>query len=212
MPRSSEKIRAKILEAVGTLLSKKGFQAIGVNSVARTAGVDKVLIYRYFGGMQQLLRAYAMQGDFWPTLAQQVGRTLPELASMDAAELSSIFLVAHLRELRKRPITQEIIRWSLFERNELTQTLAIALEELGSEIINLLPFQRHRDSSMDFRAFGALILAGITHLVLCSKTAGVHLGMDIRSEEGWVRLERAIGTLVKVLFAHYQKEFGNQGA
>ncbi len=49
--------RQRLLEAVGTLLSRDGFGALGVNAVAREAGVDKVLIYRYYGGMADLWRA-----------------------------------------------------------------------------------------------------------------------------------------------------------
>ncbi|MFU8830406.1 MAG: hypothetical protein ACNA8P_13365 [Phycisphaerales bacterium] len=35
-----------MIRAVGTLLARDGFQGMGVNAVAREAGVDKVLIAR----------------------------------------------------------------------------------------------------------------------------------------------------------------------
>jgi hypothetical protein len=41
--------------------------------VAREAGVDKVLIYRYFGGVDELLGAFGQSGDFWPSVAQVIG-------------------------------------------------------------------------------------------------------------------------------------------
>jgi AcrR family transcriptional regulator len=41
----------RLISAVGSLLAKKGFKGIGVNAVAREAGVDKVLFFRYFGGL-----------------------------------------------------------------------------------------------------------------------------------------------------------------
>ena len=46
----------RILTAVGEVLARDGFAAIGVNAIAKQAGVDKVLIYRYFGGLPELLR------------------------------------------------------------------------------------------------------------------------------------------------------------
>ncbi len=47
--RSKETTRLRLISAVGTLLARQGFNALGINAVAEEAGVDKVLIYRYFG-------------------------------------------------------------------------------------------------------------------------------------------------------------------
>ena len=51
----------QIINALAHLLATEGFHAIGINAIAREAGVDKVLIYRYFDislwtseGIQQL--------------------------------------------------------------------------------------------------------------------------------------------------------------
>jgi AcrR family transcriptional regulator len=65
-----------LLSAVCSLLARKGFKAIGVNSVAREAGVDKVLIYRYFSGLPGLISAYGKEGDFWPLPLELAGGDL----------------------------------------------------------------------------------------------------------------------------------------
>ena len=41
----------QLIEAVSTIITEEGFSKIGINKIARTAGCDKVLIYRYFGGL-----------------------------------------------------------------------------------------------------------------------------------------------------------------
>ena len=46
--------RRRLISAVGSLLAREGFKGIGVNAVAREAGVDKKLIYRYFDGLPGL--------------------------------------------------------------------------------------------------------------------------------------------------------------
>ncbi|HKZ16288.1 MAG TPA: TetR/AcrR family transcriptional regulator, partial [Geobacteraceae bacterium] len=56
--RDREATRTRLIQAVGALLARHGFTAIGVNAVAKEAGVDKVLIYRYFGGLPQLIAAF----------------------------------------------------------------------------------------------------------------------------------------------------------
>ena len=65
MARSREQTRQRILQAVSSLLLEQGFPSIGINAVARKAGCDKVLIYRYFGGLDGLLEEFAGQNDLW---------------------------------------------------------------------------------------------------------------------------------------------------
>ncbi|MDZ7592579.1 MAG: helix-turn-helix domain-containing protein [Rubrivivax sp.] len=54
---------------VGMVLARDGFGAVGVNAIARQAGVDKVLTYRHFGGLPERLRAWGERGPFWPRVA-----------------------------------------------------------------------------------------------------------------------------------------------
>ncbi|MFN0113120.1 MAG: TetR/AcrR family transcriptional regulator [Paracoccaceae bacterium] len=59
-PRNREDTRQRILNAALDLLAKGGFGALGINAVAREAGADKQLIYRYFGGMDGLTEAMGL--------------------------------------------------------------------------------------------------------------------------------------------------------
>ena len=43
----------------------QGFRGIGINVVARRAGVSKELIYRYFGSMDNLIRQLMIREDYW---------------------------------------------------------------------------------------------------------------------------------------------------
>ena len=49
----------RLVSAVGELLRESGVAALGVNAVAERAGVEKVLVYRYYGGLDGLMEAYA---------------------------------------------------------------------------------------------------------------------------------------------------------
>ena len=71
--RDREATKARILGAVGVVLARDGFGAVGVNAIAKEAGVDKVLIYRYFGGLPELLREWGASGRFWPRVADLLG-------------------------------------------------------------------------------------------------------------------------------------------
>ena len=55
----------QLIEAVSTIITEEGFSKIGINKIARTAGCDKVLIYRYFGGLDGLIAVWAKKHDFY---------------------------------------------------------------------------------------------------------------------------------------------------
>lgn len=47
------------------IVENDGFTKIGVNRIANQAGCDKVLIYRYFGGLDGLLVEWAKRHDYY---------------------------------------------------------------------------------------------------------------------------------------------------
>jgi AcrR family transcriptional regulator len=195
MPRNSQQTRKKIIGAVGRLLSRSGFRNLGVNAIAREAGVDKVLIYRYFGGIPELLRAYAEEGDFWPTAEELLAEFHGQLPQSNE-DLAATLLIEFGRALRRRPITQEIMRWELLERNELTDALAHYREEQGMKLISMIRDAR----GVDLQALGSLLSAGQAYLILRSKTAAVYNGLELSSDRDWKRIEKNIRHLVQLAF------------
>src|SRR5689334_7238915 len=119
-PRDRQATRDRILSAVGRLLAREGFSGLGVNSVAREAGVDKVLIYRYFGGIEGLLDTWGQTAAFGASGAQ--GEAGP--ATADVADRAAAALTAYARTIRAHPQALEVMRWELFEDNALTRRLA----------------------------------------------------------------------------------------
>src|SRR4051812_23513718 len=57
--------RARLIRAVGETLKNEGYQGLGLNKIATRAGVSKPMMYRYFGGLNGLLKAYIEQADVW---------------------------------------------------------------------------------------------------------------------------------------------------
>ena len=112
--------KKKLIQAVGAILGKEGFKGLGVNKVAKAAGVDKVLVYRYFGGLPELIGEYSKTVDFWPTVDELMGSNPELIKAMSPDQQVAEFFKSFLSALRKRPITQDILAWELLERNELT--------------------------------------------------------------------------------------------
>lgn len=197
MARDSEATKKRIMDALGRLIAEQGFKGVGVNAVARAAGVDKVLIYRYFGGLPELVRAYAEQGDFWPSMTDLLAGAGDDLL-LGARNI----LRNHVRQLRSRPVTQEIMRWELLERNEMTDQLARAREETTGHYLDLVRLNGGEPQTRDLLAVAAVLYAGLTYLVLRAKTADVYMGVDLDSEDGWQRLEKAADDLVTAYFGN----------
>lgn len=63
--KNKENTKRKLLDAVGVILKKDGFGGLGVNKVAKLAGVSKILIYRYFGDFNELVKSCVVENNFW---------------------------------------------------------------------------------------------------------------------------------------------------
>ena len=194
--RNAAKTRQKILDSVGRILARRGFARLGLRAIAREAKVDKVLIYRYFGGLPELLTAFAERSDFFPDLDETLGAGEAERRSLSAAAYSARALAGTARALRARPLTQAVMRWELAESNALTRRLGDVREHRGLEVLSALPREGLR-KDLDLAAVAAVLSAGLIYLVLRAKGADEWMGVPIRSEEGWARLERATELLVR---------------
>ncbi len=183
----------RLISAVGSLLAKKGFIGIGVNAVAKEAGVDKVLIYRYFGGLEGLIAAFGSEGDFWPSTLELAGGDLKKFTNMALEERLSAFAANFIQALRKRPLTQAIMAWEIIEPNDLTEELERIREQGLMECFQM--FFMEDEVQIDLQAILMLVGAAISYLVIRSKNIDLYGGLDISSEEGWQRIERAISTI-----------------
>lgn len=189
--RDRELTEQRLIETVGRLLARSGFAALGVNALAREAGVNKVLIYRYFDGLPNLLKAYCERGDFWPT-ADEVLQ--PDVATLRAAPLATrtaAIVVSLLDALRRQPQTIEILAWEVVERNALTDTLAAIRERWSREVTELVLPDAAEDRS-DFLALGNLLVAGIQYLLIRSRTTPVYGGIPLGTDAGWERIRNAV--------------------
>lgn len=183
MARDKEETKARILAAVGKLLAESGFRELGINTIAREAGVDKVLIYRYFDGLPSLLQTFGKEGHYWPSVNNLIGdEATAEVESLE--EWMVRLLTSLLHELQERPITQEIMRWELLEGNELTHELAKVREQTAIASLDFLGKNYPFPVGKDIPAVSAILVAGIVYLLLRSKASSTFLGVDLTSSAG----------------------------
>ena len=194
--RDRQETRKRILTSLGHLLARKGSRGLGINAIAREAKVDKVLIYRYFGGLNQLYRAFALEGNTFPSLQEIAEGRLQELSKLSPADGAKAMILGFGRAIRRRPITKEIMRWDLQERNGLTEALARERERRSQEWLALAPDL----PGVDLAAVSSVLVAGQVFLALRAKTTDTYNGIDLHSESGWKRIEDAVGLLTDLFF------------
>jgi len=193
--RNKELTKEKLVKAVGKVMASVGFQHLGVNMVAREAGVDKKLIYRYYQGLQGLVAEYAQTLDFWPSAKELVGADLETVGQMAPSAVMAMFFKRYLRAILKRPYTLEILAWEALERNELTKTLEEVRVKTALEFFELMEHEPPVD--VDLPALVLFMAGAINFLAVRSRIHHSLGGVDLQSDEGWARIDTIIEQLME---------------
>lgn len=198
MPKDKEQTKQRLLDAVGSIIMKHGFQGIGINAIAREAGVDKVLIYRYFSDLDGLLLEFAAQNDYFSNLPDVLGQPRALCTKTDALVMAKQILSGQLRQFLESKELQEILLWELTQKNQVTDAIAAARETQGQAVLAELKscFQAEH---IDLDAIANLLIGGIAYLVLRSRTVEMFNGINLHTGEGWQRIENALHMVLDLL-------------
>jgi AcrR family transcriptional regulator len=200
-PRRDRRLtEARLRRAVEELLVEGGFGALTPSAVGQRAGVNKMLIYRYFGDLPGLVRSIAYADDFFPTFeALTAGTTVDALLAMPVSTRAAHVIERNARLLLDRPVVLELMVWELVERNALTAIMEEARETLGLRLMATL-FPDVRDAAM-LRAVSAVLSAGTTYLALRQRKIRWYAGVDLKSDAGWRELIAAVRLMAQPLDA-----------
>jgi AcrR family transcriptional regulator len=188
MARDREETKTKILQAVGQVLATSGFQGLGINAIARVAGVDKVLIYRYFQDIPTLLKVFAQSGEYVGSLERFLAQ-VPDDQLQDWRSALVMFVMTYAKLLHQNPLSQEIFRWELTEKNELTESLAESREVLIQKGLAWVRAKFPETVERDLESISAILLSSVTYLVLRSRTRQTFLEIDFSAPEGAAQIQ-----------------------
>jgi AcrR family transcriptional regulator len=183
--------KQRILQALDHLLLEQGFPAVGINSVARQAGCDKVLIYRYFDGLDGLLLAFAETSDLWWNVDEIITESADQIGQQPLQEFLQILLKRHLEALQARPITLEIMAWEMSAQNNLTVALAKTRAERGMVLVKTIR-AHYQNPNIDIGGILGVFGAAINYLIIRTRnSAPQHM------TEEWWRLQYTIAKLME---------------
>ena len=191
--RDRARTQDSILDAARNVLVEKGFGGWGVNAIARAAGCDKQLIYRYFGGLDGLAAALGT------AIARETEAALasvppPQMGSY--GELVAALIDAQIDVLRSHPVMQRIIAWELSEANGLTRAFAEARSRALVAWFAQVKGTFASPAEVDAPAINAVLIAAVQQLVLSAASIGGFAGMSLAEPADWMRLRATIRHLV----------------
>jgi len=191
MARNRVLTERKIIDAVERILLDEGFTAVGINSIARQAGCDKVLIYRYFKGFDGLLGGFAESRDLWWQVDDIIPAEEPGKPAIALNEYLQLLLERHARALQARPLTLEIMAWEMSEQNSLTVALARLRAERGMQLVKSIR-ARYDNPNIDIGGILGVFGAAINYLVIRTRRAPPQ-----HMTEEWWRLQQTIARLLE---------------
>ena len=180
----------RILDAVSTILLDQGYPAVGINEIARRAGCDKVLIYRYFGGLDELLLAFAETTPLWWEVDEIITEQAGDIANTALPDYLEVLLNRYVAVLESRPLALEIMAWEMSEQNSLTRALARTRSERGMALVKRIR-QFYDQPNIDIGGILGVFGAAINYLVIRTRKQS----RQYKTEEWW-RLQQTIGRLL----------------
>ena len=190
MIKSRAQTEQRIINAVETLLLESGFPAVGINAIARQAGCDKVLIYRYFDNLDGLLQRVADNNDLWWTVDEIITENMDEISLLSLPQFIERLLKRHIVAVQKRALTREVMAWEMSEHNALTQALSRIRTEQGMLLVKRVRGY-YDNPAIDIGGILGIFGAAINYLVIRTR----HANSEYEKEEWW-RLEHTISSLL----------------
>ncbi|MDY7001679.1 MAG: TetR/AcrR family transcriptional regulator [Thermodesulfobacteriota bacterium] len=191
--RDKEMVKERIIRALGRVLARDGYQALDVDAVAGEACASRKLIFKHFGGLEGLVRAYGRTPEFWPSAEELLGPDHDRKGMSLAAQIGDIYK-SYLAALRQRPLTLDILAWESKERTHLTRILEGIRVRRSLEVFERI--QGDFPDDIDMSAVVALMASAVISIAVRSRTCGSFGGIDLESDAGWNRLEEAIDALL----------------
>ena len=195
--KNKELTKKKLILAVGEIIKTEGFDSLkSASKIARMAGVDRKLIGRYFGGMNQLIEAYVVENDYWLLFTEKINDLVKSNNYPGSKELITSILQNQYTFFLSDKDMQRLILWELTTDSPLMKSIHNARESMGQKLLEITD-EHFNGSKVNFRAIGALLVGGIYYTILHTiHNGGKFSDLDVNSNEGQEQILNAIEQIV----------------
>ncbi|OYX26572.1 MAG: hypothetical protein B7Z10_02875 [Rhodobacterales bacterium 32-66-7] len=188
----------RILDAAQKVLTETGASGLGVNALARAAGVDKQLIYRYYGGLDGVLQALGERIALW--WQDRLLDDPPISPPATYAALIERLALRLLHVLRTEPLAAQSGLWELADTSGLVGPLTASRARALGEWMARTRGSLQPPEGVDAPAVNAILVSAISYMVLASRTSPTVVGLPLDGEAGWARVEAATRRLVRGVY------------
>ena len=184
--RNRKATEEAIVNAFEALLLRDGVAGLGVNAVAQEAGVNKVLIYRYFQDMPGLARHWATNSSFWPSELELIGNDPDAFAELTVRERVRTVLCNYVDAIRSRPCTVEMLAGELMSPTETTKALAAGMARPGRGVSDFVQLESaDKDLGEHVWRLIYMVNAVTAFLAIRERNNPNYMGLDMSDDESW---------------------------
>jgi AcrR family transcriptional regulator len=203
MARDRYATRAAIMESAAELVAGHGVGGFGVNALADAAGCDKVLIYRYFGGLDGVLAALGEERMLWPRVAMVDGESDGSLADSVESLVLEEWAAFSNGALMLQSGAAEVVG-----ANPLARATAAQRAERHAEMVAALRAKHRVPPYVDLAALVEILSAALTAFALRAANGdrtkehagdGAAQSIDPTTPQGWRRIEKTVGMMTRAL-------------
>jgi len=203
--RNKERTKLKLLDAVGEIIRSEGFSQLQLTKIEKIAGVNRKLIYDYFGAVKSLIETYIRSKDYWVSYANSANKIVEESTGDHGRELIQMLLLNQLDSFSKDGDMQQIVLWQISHDNPLISEICAERERIGKILLTSTD-SHFNGTNVDIRARMALMIAGIYFLVLHSKKVNsLFCGIDLNTPDGMERIKTAITNMSEEAYVQADK-------
>jgi AcrR family transcriptional regulator len=196
--RNRASTERSIFVAARELLAEQGFQGFGINAVARRAGCDKQLIYRYFGGLDGLIDAIGADLGTW--VKDRIPEDLGGAFLLTYGDLMERLAILFMEALRDDPLVCKIIAWEVSKDTPQVRRLSEARAKALAKWLDKMRGSLAPPKGVDATTTNALLFAAIQHMVISAAVGGQFAGVALKSAKDWDKVATAVRRLVRAIY------------
>ena len=196
--KNREQTECKILEAVASIVESEGFEKLGINTIASKANVSKMLIYRYFGGLDELIAQFIMQKDYWANTDTVI------INPKSVGDSIKNMFRKQIEQLRSDVTLRRLCRWELSCNNTSIEQLRAKREENGCSLIKMVSTLTGCPNT-EIAALASILSASISYLALVEDQCLTYNSISLQTDKGWDQIMQGVEMIIDLWMKSIQE-------
>ena len=196
--KNREQTECKILEAVASIVESEGFEKLGINTIASKANVSKMLIYRYFGGLDELIAQFIIQKDYWANTDTVI------INPRSVGDSIKNMFRKQIEQLRSDVTLRRLCRWELSCNNTSIEQLRAKREENGCSLIKMVSTLTSCPNT-EIAALASILSASISYLALIEDQCLTYNGISLQTDKGWDQIMQGVEMIIDLWIKSIQE-------